>query len=81
MAMSSTIETAQVRIRRPMMAYKAGQVITVPKGQARSLVLFGKADLVEEPQLRFAVEPDPAELEVAVAPPVAPKRRGRRPKK
>jgi hypothetical protein len=63
------------------MAYKAGQVITVPKGQARSLVVFGKGDLVEdEPQLRFAVQPEPAELEVAVAPPVTPKRRGRRPK-
>jgi hypothetical protein len=79
--MNSTIETAQVRIRRPFMAYKTGQVITVPKGQARSLVLFGKADLVqEEPQLRFAVEPPPADLEVAVAPPVTPRRRGRRPK-
>jgi hypothetical protein len=79
--MSTTIETVQVRIRRPLMAYKAGQVISVPKGQARSLVLFGKADLVEdEPQLRFAVQPEPVELEVAVAPPVTPKRRGRRPK-
>ncbi len=79
--MSATIETVQVRIRRPFMAYKAGQVITVPKGQARSLVVFGKGDLVEdEPQLRFAVQPEPAELEVAVAPPVTPKRRGRRPK-
>ena len=76
-----TIETARVRIRRPFMAYKAGQIITVPKGQARSLVLFGKGDLVEdEPQLRFAVASEPAELEVAVAPPVTPKRRGRRPK-
>jgi hypothetical protein len=26
------------------------------------------------------VQPEPAELEVAVAPPVTPKRRGRRPK-
>ena len=53
----------------------------MPKGQARSLVVFGKGDLVEdEPQLRFAVQPEPAELEVAVAPPVTPKRRGRRPK-
>jgi hypothetical protein len=76
--MTATIETVQVRIRRPMMAYKAGQVISVPKGQARSLVLFGKADLVDEPQLRFAVQPEPAELEVAVAPPVAPKRRRRK---
>jgi hypothetical protein len=59
------------------MAYKTGQIITVPKGQARSLVLFGRGDIVEEPQLRFAVEPPPADLEVAVAPPVAPKRRGR----
>jgi hypothetical protein len=79
--MSTTIETVQVRIRRPFMAYKAGQVITVPKGQARSLVVFGKGDLVEdEPQLRFAVQPEPAELEVAVTSPVTPKRRGRRPK-
>jgi hypothetical protein len=78
--MTATIETAQVRMRRPWMAYKTGQIITVPKGQARSLVLFGRGDIVEEPQLRFAVEPPPAELEVAVAPPVAPKRRSRRPK-
>ncbi len=78
--MSMTVETSQVRMRRPWMAYKAGQIITVPKGQARSLVLFGRGDIVEEPQLRFAVEPPPADIEVAVAPPVAPKRRGR-PKK
>ncbi len=80
MEMSANIETVQVRIRRPFMAYKAGQVITVPKGQARSLVVFGKGDIVDEPQLRLAVAPEPAELEVAVAPPVTPKRRGRRPK-
>jgi hypothetical protein len=78
--MSMTIETSQVRIRRPWLAYKTGQIITVPKGQARSLVLFGRGDIVQEPQLRFAVEPPPADLEVAVAPPVLPKRRGR-PKK
>jgi hypothetical protein len=79
--MSTTIETVQVRIRRPLMAYKAGQVITVPKGQARSLVLFGKADLVkDEPQLRFAVQPEPAELEVAAAIQPGPKKRARRAK-
>jgi hypothetical protein len=44
-------------------------------------VLFGKADLVEdEPQLRFAVQPEPAELEVAAAIQPGPKKRARRAK-
>lgn len=75
--MTTTIETAKVRFRRPYQAYKTGQVVEVTKGAARTLVLFGRADIVEEPLLRMAVAPEPEGLEVAVAPPVMPKKRGR----
>jgi len=60
------IDTVQVRFRRPWMAYKMGQIITLPKGQARSLQLFGRVDIVEQPQLELAVAPEP-EVERAVA--------------
>ena len=73
MAMT-TIETAQVRFRRPYQAYKAGQVVTVSKGVARSLQLFGRVDIV--PELEVAVAPEPAAAERAVAPVAkAPRRR------
>lgn len=71
-----TIETAQVRFLRPYQGYKAGQVVTVAKGVARSLVLFGKAAPVEQLVVETAVAPQPSLLEVAVAPAAkAPRRR------
>ena len=71
-----TIETAQVRFLRPYQGYKAGQVVTVAKGVARSLVIFGKAAPVEQLAVETAVAPQPSLLEVAVAPVgKAPRRR------
>ena len=69
------IETAQVRFRRPYGAYKTGRVYTFAKGVARSLELFGKADIVRKPVIEFATAPEPA-TERAVAP-VAKAKRGR----
>ena len=70
-----TADIVQVRFRRPYMAYKGGQVVGVTKGQARSLELFGRADIVREPQLELAVAPEPV-VERAVAPVAkAPRRR------
>ena len=75
--MTATMQTARVRFRRPYQTYRAGQVVKVTKGLARTLVLYGRADVADEPQLRMAVAPEPANLEVAVADPVVPKKRGR----
>lgn len=70
------IETAQVRFYRPYQGYKTGQVVTVAKGVARSLVLFGKAEMVEQLVVETAVAPESARLETAVAPVAkAPRRR------
>ena len=77
--MSTTIQTARVRFRRPYQGYKTGQVVTVAKGVARSLVLFGKAEPVEQLLVETAVAPQPALIETAVAP-VAKARRRRRAK-
>ena len=74
-----TIETAQVRFLRAYQAYKPGQVVTVAKGVARSLVLFGRAEPVKQLLVETAVAPQPALLETAVAP-VAKARRRRRAK-
>lgn len=75
-----SIETAKVRFTRPYMAYKAGQVATVTKGVAHSLARFGRAELVREPQMEFATVPEPAGLELAIAPEAKAVRRGRRKK-
>lgn len=77
--MTATIELVRVRFRRPFQAYKGGQVIELPKGQARSLELLGRADIVREPQLEMAMAPEPV-AERAVAP-TAKKPRRRRAKK
>lgn len=70
------IETAQVRFHRPYQGYKTGQVVTVAKGVARSLVLFGRAELVEQLVIETAVAPEPARMQTAVAPAAkAPRRR------
>lgn len=71
-----TFDTSQVRFLRPYQGYKAGQVVTVAKGVARSLVLFGKAEVLEQLVVETAVAPQPSLLEVAVAPAAkAPRRR------
>ncbi len=75
-----SVETAKVRFTRPYMAYKAGQVATVTKGVAHSLARFGKAELVCEPQMEFATAPEPAGLELAIAPAAKAAKRGRRKK-
>ncbi len=74
----TTTQLVPVRFRRPFQGYKGGQVVRVPRGQARSLELFGRADIVREPQFEFAVAPEPAGVEVAVAPVAKAKRPRRR---
>jgi hypothetical protein len=72
----NTIETVRVRFVRPYQAYRAGQVVEVTGGLARSLELQCYAVRHAEPQLEFAAEPEPASLERAEAP-VSKKRRKR----
>ncbi|MGA1110010.1 MAG: hypothetical protein ACO3VO_00280 [Ilumatobacteraceae bacterium] len=74
-----TFETAQVRFRRPYKAYKTDRVYTFAKGVARSLELYGKADVVRDPVIEFATAPEPDSVETAVAP-IAKAKRGRRKK-
>ena len=71
-------DMVQVKFRRAWMAYKSGQVISLPRGQARSLQLFGRVDIVEQPQLELAVASEP-EVERAVAPVAKAPRRRRAP--
>jgi hypothetical protein len=75
-----TIETTSVRFRRPFQGYKAGQIVEVPKGQARAMQMMGRVDLVEQPLLEVAVAPEPV-VEQAVAPKAKAPRRRRRAKK
>jgi hypothetical protein len=68
-------DMVRVRFRRPYLAYKTGQVIELPGGQAHSMQLFGRVDIVAEPQLELAVAAEPI-VERAVAPAArAPRRR------
>ena len=78
--MTLMIETTSVRFRRPFQGYKSGQVVKVPKGQARALQMMGRVDLVEQPLLEVAVAPEPV-VEKAVAPQAKAPRRRRRAKK
>lgn len=78
--MTLAIETTPVRFRRPFQGYKAGQVVEVPKGQARALQMIGRVDLVERPLLEVAVAPEPV-VEKAIAPQAKAPRRRRRAKK
>lgn len=70
----STIEFVSVRFVRPYQAYRAGQVVQVASGLARSLELQAYAVRQHEPQLAFATAPEPAAMERAETP-VAKKRR------
>lgn len=79
MEVTATIETVRVRFKRPCQAYRPGQVIDVTLGQARTLEMYGQAEIVREPQLELAVAPEPA-VERAVAPAAkAPRRRRKLP--
>lgn len=73
-----TIETVKVRFLRPYQSYKTGQVVPVTGGLARTLELQKYAVRHTEPlRLEFADAPEPAGIEVAVAP-EAKGKRGRR---
>lgn len=72
----TSIETVSVRFVRPYQSYRAGQVVDVTAGLARSLELQCYAVRHKEPQLAFATAPESASLERAEAP-VAKKRRKR----
>ena len=74
--MSTTIPFVKVRFLRPYAAYKAGQVVPVTGGLARTLELQKYAVRhAESPVFEFATAPEPA-MERAVAP-VAKAKRGR----
>lgn len=74
----NTIETVAVRFLRSYRAYRTGQIVQVTGGLARTLELQKYAvRYTEPPQLQFADAPEPAGLEVAVAP-EAKAKRGRR---
>jgi hypothetical protein len=74
--MSTTIPLVQVRFLRSYAAYKAGQIVPVTGGLARTLELQRYAVRhVEAPAFEFATAPEPA-LERAVAP-AAKAKRGR----
>lgn len=72
------IETVKIRFRRSHRGYKAGQVVPFAKGPARSLEMFGLAEILREPQLELAVAPEPAGIEHAVAPVAKVKRTRKR---
>lgn len=70
----TTIQMENVRVLRPFMAYKTGQVIKVTSGLARTLELQKYAVRHQEPQLLFAEAPHPA-VERAEAPVAKARRR------
>lgn len=71
------METVSVRVLRPFMAYRIGQIIPVTRGLARTLELQRYAVPHEEaPQLQFATAPEPV-AERAVAPVAKARRRKR----
>ena len=58
----------RLRFARAYQGYRMGHVVDLPKGIARSLTLAGIAvELKPEPQIEFAVEPEPV-AEQAIAP-------------
>lgn len=76
--MTTTVDLIRVRMLRPYLAYKAGQVVPVTGGLARSLELQRYAVRhVDEPVMQFANQPEPAALERAEAPAAKARRRKR----
>lgn len=74
----TTIPTVTVRMLRSYGAYKAGQIVQVTGGLARTLELQRYAvRVVEEPVLQFATAPEPAGIE-RTEPPVVKARRRKR---
>lgn len=70
----TTIQMENVRVLRPFMAYKTGQVIKVTSGLARTLELQKYAVRHQEPRLMFAEAPQPS-IERAEAPVAKARRR------
>jgi hypothetical protein len=76
--MTTTVDLVPVRMLRPYMAYKAGQIVPVTGGLARTLELQRYAVRhVEDPAITFATVPEPAALERAEAPVAKARRRKR----
>jgi hypothetical protein len=75
---ASVIQPVQVRMLRPYGQYKAGQIVPVTGGLARTLELQRYAVRVQpEPAIQFAVVDEPASLERAEAPVAKARRRKR----
>lgn len=73
-----TIETVNVRMLRSYGRYKPGQVVPVTGGLARTLELQRYAVRVtDEPQLQFAIAPEPEGLERTEPPAIKARRRRR----
>lgn len=70
----STIKLVPVRFLRPYAAYRAGQLVPVTRGLARTLELQRIARAEEQTPLEFAEAPQPKAMERAEAP-VAKRRR------
>ena len=76
--MTTTVDLVPVRMLRPYMAYKAGQIVPVTGGLARTLELQRYAVRhVDDPAITFATVPEPAALERAEAPAAKARRRKR----
>jgi hypothetical protein len=69
----------RMRFKRAYRGYKAGAVVSMPKGVARSLEIFGFATRETQAEIEVAVAPEPAGLERAVAPVVKARRRRKAP--
>lgn len=75
--MSLPDDHVRLRFLRPHGAYRNGDIITYPRGPAKSLVAAGACELVnEEPQLLEVAMVENRAVETADA----PRRRGRKPK-
>jgi len=76
--MTYAVDLVPVRMLRAYMAYKAGQIVPVTGGLARTLELQRYAVRhVEDPAIMFATVPEPAALERAEAPAAKARRRKR----
>ena len=76
--MTYAVDLVCVRMLRPYMAYKAGQIVPVTGGLARTLELQRYAVRhVDDPVIAFAILPEPAALERAEAPVAKARRRKR----
>lgn len=75
--MSLHDDHVRLRFLRPHGAYRKGDIITYPRGPAKSLLVAGAVELVrDEPQLLEVAMVENRGVETADA----PKRRGRKPR-